>query len=65
MHGTYRGTPEFGPLTGAPITLLGVSQFLVQRGRIVREIRVFDEIALRAQINGTRGDLAFANTNIY
>lgn len=65
LHGTYRGTPAFGPLTNQPIDLLGVSQFLVQDGRIVREVRVFDEIALRAQINATRGDGAFTDTNIY
>lgn len=65
MHGTYRGTPAFGPLTNRPIDLLGVSQFLVQDGRIVREVRVFDEIALRAQINSTRGDGEFTETNIY
>ena len=65
MHGTYRGTPAFGPLTNRPIDLLGVSQFLVQDGRIVREVRVFDEIALRAQINATRGDGEFTDTNIY
>ncbi len=65
MNGTYHGIPAFGQLTNAPIELLGVSQFLVQRGRIVREVRVFDEIALRAQINSTRGDLAFTETNIY
>ena len=65
MHGTYRGTPAFGPLTNRPIDLLGVSQFLVQDGRIVREVRVFDEIALRAQINATRGDGEFTETNIY
>lgn len=65
MHGTYHGTPAFGPLTNAPVVLLGVSQFLVQGGRIVREVRVFDEIALRAQINGTRGDAEFTDTNIY
>jgi predicted ester cyclase len=65
MQGTYHGVPAFGQLTNAPIELLGVSQFLVQRGRIVREVRVFDEIALRAQINSTRGDLAFTETNIY
>jgi hypothetical protein len=59
------GTPAFGPLTDAPVDLLGVSQFLVQRGRIVREVRVFDEIALRAQINATRGDHEFTETNIY
>ncbi|OJY45265.1 ester cyclase [Pseudonocardia sp. 73-21] len=65
MHGTYRGTPAFGPLTNRPVDLLGVSQFLVQDGRIVREVRVFDEIALRAQINATRGDGEFTEINIY
>jgi hypothetical protein len=65
MHGTYHGTADFGPLTNAPVDLLGVSQFLVQRGRIVREVRVYDEIALRAQVNATRGDGEFTDTNIY
>lgn len=50
MTGVYAGTPAYGPLTNAPIDLMGVSQFLIQNGRIVREIRVYDEIALRAQI---------------
>jgi hypothetical protein len=45
---------------------MGVSQFLVQDGRIVREVRVYDQIALRAQINNTRGDgLVDSNANIY
>ena len=65
LQGAYCGTPAFGPLTNAPVDLLGVSQLLVQRGRIVREVRVFDEIALRAQINATRGDREFTETNIY
>jgi SnoaL-like polyketide cyclase len=65
LQGAYCGTPAFGPLTNAPVDLLGVSQFLVQRGRIVREVRVFDEIALRAQINVSRGDHEFTETNIY
>ncbi|WP_030608847.1 ester cyclase [Streptomyces sclerotialus] len=65
MHGTYRGTPAFGPLTDQPVTLLGVSQFLIQGGRIVREFRVYDEIALRAQINSTRGDGPAVEANIY
>ena len=65
LNGTYHGTPAFGPLTGRPVELLGVSQFLVQRGRIVREMRVYDEIALRAQINAARGDGVFTDTNIY
>ena len=55
-RGGYNGTADFGPLTDSPVDLLGVSQFLVQDGRIVREVRVYDEIALRAQINARRGD---------
>lgn len=50
MKGTYAGVPTFGPLTNAPVDLMGVSQFLIQNGKIVRETRVYDEIALRAQI---------------
>ena len=66
MKGTYRGGPTFGPLTHQPVDLMGVSQFLVQDGRIVREIRVYDQIGLRAQINNTRGDgLVDSNANIY
>ena len=64
MRGTYRGTPAYGPLTGAEVELLGVSQFLVQDGRIVKEVRVYDEIALRAQIDAGRSD-EFTDTNIY
>ncbi|MFI0241102.1 ester cyclase [Streptomyces sp. NPDC016845] len=65
MHGSYRGTPDFGPLTGQPVTMLGVSQFLVQEGRIVKEFRVYDEISLRAQINAARGDGPDVEVNIY
>ncbi|MEU4012306.1 ester cyclase [Streptomyces pseudogriseolus] len=65
MHGTYRGIPAFGPLTGRPVTVLGVSQFLIQEGRIVKEVRVYDEISLRAQINAGRGDGPEVAANIY
>lgn len=66
MQGAYRGAPTFGPLTHQPVDVLGISQFLVQDGRIVREIRVYDQIGLRAQINNTRGDgLVDSNANIY
>lgn len=64
LRGTYRGTPAYGPLTGGEVELLGVSQFLVQDGRIVKEVRVYDEIALRAQIDAGRTD-EFTDTNIY
>jgi hypothetical protein len=65
MHGSYRGAPDFGPLTGRPVTVLGVSQFLIQQGRIVKEVRVYDEISLRAQINAARGDGTEVEANIY
>ncbi|MEU8708460.1 ester cyclase [Streptomyces sp. NPDC048565] len=65
MHGTYHGAPVFGPLTGRPVTVLGVSQFLIQEGRIVKEVRVYDEIALRAQINAGHGDGPQVEANIY
>ena len=65
LAGRYDGKALFGPLTGQPVDLMGVSQFLVQDGRIVREKRVYDELALRAQINSTRGDGPVENTNIY
>lgn len=66
LKGTYDGATSYGALTNAPLDLMGVSQFLVQDGRIVREIRVYDDIALRAQINASRGDDAtFISSNIY
>lgn len=65
MTGTYNGAPHYGPVTNQPVDLMGVSQFLVQDGRIVREVRVYDEIALRAQINSTRGDAVHLSPNIY
>jgi predicted ester cyclase len=65
FKGHYNGTPDFGPLTGAPVEVLGVSQFLVQDGRLVREVRVYDEIALRTQILAHRGDTPFVSSNIY
>ena len=65
FSGVYNGAADFGPLTGSPVDVLGVSQFLVQNGRIVREVRLYDEIALRAQLAARRGDVPYAGTNIY
>jgi len=63
--GHYDGEAAFGPLTNELVEVLGCSQFLVQDGRLVREMRVYDEIALRAQINGKRGDNPHISANIY
>ncbi|HVK23804.1 MAG TPA: ester cyclase [Actinokineospora sp.] len=65
LIGDYNGAAHFGAPTDKPVNMLGVSQFLVQEGRIVRETRVYDEIALRTQINSTRGDGVDAVPNIY
>ena len=65
FKGRYNGVADFGPLTGTPVEILGVSQFLVQGGRIVREVRVYDEIAVRTQIAVQRGDTPYDSTNIY
>ena len=65
FRGDYYGTPDFGSLTNSPVEVLGVSQFLVQNGRLVREVRVYDEIAVRSQIHNRRGDSTYASTNIY
>lgn len=56
FRGVYNGVADFGPPTGKPVDILGVSQFLVQGGKIIREVRMYDEIALRAQICTQRGD---------
>jgi predicted ester cyclase len=65
LRGRYDGAAAFGPLTGNPVQLLGASQFLLQDGRVVREVRVYDEVALRAQINGGRAAEPAPSTDIY
>jgi len=65
FRGRYNGVADFGVLTDSPVDILGVSQFLVQQGRIVREFRVYDEIAVRTQIAARRGDNPYASRNIY
>jgi predicted ester cyclase len=63
--GDYTGKPNYGPLTGKPIDLLGISQFTLHQGRIVKEVRLWDDIALRTQIASMRGDEAVGPSNIY
>jgi predicted ester cyclase len=50
MRGTYSGSPVYGPANRAPVRVLGASSFEIRRGRIVREWRIYDEIAIIAQI---------------
>lgn len=63
--GDYIGKPNYGPLTGKPVDVLGISQFTFHKGALVKEIRLWDDIALRAQIAAGRGDEPVAPTNIY
>lgn len=57
LAGTYDGAPLYGPITGSPVEVLGSSQFLLRGGKIIHEWRVFDEIAVMAQIARARGDV--------
>ena len=50
LRGTYCGVPAYGPVNQAPVAILGSSHFEFRRGKIIREWRMFDEIAVIAQI---------------
>ena len=52
LRGTYSGVPVYGPVNQAPVKILGSSHFEFRRGKIIREWRMFDEIAVIAQIVG-------------
>jgi predicted ester cyclase len=65
FRGRYDGAADFGPLTGSQVDILGSSQFLVQDGRVVRETRIWDGIAVRAQVAAARGDGTFRSDNIH
>ncbi|WP_169580558.1 ester cyclase [Microbacterium thalassium] len=54
--GDYTGKPAYGAVTGRPVDVLGISQFTFHGGALVKEVRIWDDIALRAQIAGMRGD---------
>lgn len=57
MHGTYSGVPAYGTVTNTPVKLLGGTHLEMRDGRILREWRLFDEIALIAQIAAGRRTL--------
>jgi len=63
--GDYSGVPLYGPRTGKPVDVLGISQFTFHNGALVKEVRIYDDIALRTQIAATRGDEPVAASNIY
>jgi len=58
LHGTYSGVPLYGPITNTPVKVLGATHFEMRDGKILREWRLYDEIAVLAQIVGARGSAA-------
>jgi predicted ester cyclase len=50
LRGTYCGVPTYGPITRSPIRLLGATHFEIVDGRVLREWRLFDELAVLTQI---------------
>ena len=55
MRGTYGGVPTYGPVTRTPVNVLGASHYELRDGKILREWRIFDELAILAQIHAGRG----------
>jgi predicted ester cyclase len=54
LRGSYCGVPAYGAVNGAPVAILGASHFEFRRGKIIREWRMYDEIAVLAQIHAHR-----------
>ena len=56
LRGHYAGVPTYGPVTGGAVHILGASHMELLDGKILREWRLYDEIAVMAQIIAARGD---------
>ncbi|MCU1406435.1 MAG: hypothetical protein JWQ43_2738 [Glaciihabitans sp.] len=54
LAGTYSGLPLYGPVTGQPVEIMGMSQFEIRGGKVTAEYRVFVEVAVLAQIISQR-----------
>ena len=54
LRGTYSGVPAYGPGTGTPVHILGASHFELHEGRVLREWRIYDEVAIFTQIHAGR-----------
>ena len=54
LTGSYTGMPVYGPAGGEPVEIMGVSQYELEGGLVRREYRVFDELAVLAQIEAGR-----------
>jgi len=56
LHATYSGVPLYGKPTHTPVKILGASHYEIHEGKILREWRIYDELAVLAQIAGARED---------
>jgi len=50
LQGSHKGNGPYGPPTGKPFYLMGISHHLVKNGRFVEEWTNFDEMALLKQL---------------
>ena len=53
VSGVHKGDGLYGPATGRPVLLLGVSQWRIASGKICEEWTVFDELAVLQQVYAT------------
>ncbi len=56
LRGTYCGIPLYGPATNSPIEIFGISHFQFRGDQIYREWRIYDELAVLAQIKKAHGE---------
>lgn len=54
LRGTYNGVPTYGPVTNTKVNILGSSHFELRDGKVLREWRIYDEVAILAQIHAGR-----------
>lgn len=54
LRADHTGGGRYGDATGAEIYILGVSQFRVMNGRIREEVCIWDDLALRRQVETAR-----------
>lgn len=54
MHATYSGVPLYGAPTRTPVKIMGITHFEIRDRKILREWRIYDEIAVLTQIMRAR-----------
>lgn len=54
LSAKHDGAGRYGEPTGAPIYIIGVSQFRVMNGRVREEVCIWDDLAVRRQVETAR-----------